>query len=262
MKGYHWTLSALGSGLDFAFVLPKFDVQNGIAMPRWRKWFICTVLICTGMHLLAQEAFKPRYLLVKTNVTQMVDLFTFPSVGLCVEAMVSPRFSVSAEASYQIYSLRKEDSTFFPQKGYKASAEVRMYFKRLQKREGAPEGLYVGIQPFFRQNQYSASISYVHAPHDTLTDGLGVRKTCYGVNLLGGYQLRFLSKCVLDAYLGIGAMNRNVENVHKEFDASAGDKLFGYDLVPFFAQRHLSDYAGPSLNLQLGVRIGVYLVKE
>jgi len=66
-------------------------------------------------------------LIVKINVTSLIDVTSFPTVQFSVEKRLSRYFSLSAEAGYQLYTYKYTDTTFLDPQGFKVNLECRYY---------------------------------------------------------------------------------------------------------------------------------------
>ncbi|MFI5221332.1 MAG: DUF3575 domain-containing protein [Bacteroidia bacterium] len=226
-----------------------------------QKFLLLFLSISTSVF--AQTKENKNNWIIKGNVTSLIDIFTFPTVQLSIEKKISAYFSLTAEAGLQLYDVRHADTNYLNSQGFKVNVECRFYFSSFYHPEltGKTEGFYLGLQPFYRQNQYTAGISY-HTKLDSVNwqkDELGVKNTTFGLNCLLGYQEPLSNRLVLDMYVGFGIMKRIVTNTDRQFNRDSGDYLAGTDLVPLFESLNLSESSGRSGNFLLGFRIGYKL---
>ncbi len=193
----------------------------------------------------------------------MIDVFAFPTVQLSVEKRLTDHFSVNLEAGYEIYEFRRTDTVVLNSNGFKINIEGRYYFSssRSSDLSNPPFLWYMGLRAFYRQNQYTAGVSYYTSTDSTHLkfDDFGVKKSVIGLNLTLGFEQSLSRKIIVDVYWGIGGMYRNVVNIDRRFNNSPGSVLAGTDLSPLFQSLNLSESSGFYLNVLFGVRIGLKL---
>jgi hypothetical protein len=124
----------------------------------------------------------------------------------------------------------------------------------------ACKGFYFGGQIFMRHDQYTAYISYKEGLSDSteiIRNPIGVYRNCIGVNAIFGFERKLFWKSYIDAFIGPGAMIRNIENPDRDY--SKDNLLYsgGTDLVPFFNKQNLSESSGTSVSITLGLRLGI-----
>lgn len=201
--------------------------------------------------------------IIKGNATSLIDVFTFPTVQLSVEKKLSKCFSLTAELGVQFFDFHRTDTTILKPGGFKLNVELRCYVSKLLNTDLSHklDGFYLGLQPFFRQNRYTAGVSY-YTSTDSLRGGvdiLGVKKIVYGLNGILGYQKPISDKVIIDLFVGIGIMDRNVRNTNREYNKDSDERLMGTDLVPLFQYLNLSESSGLAGNVLFGIRIGYKL---
>jgi len=227
-----------------------------------RLKFIIFFLAVTNF-ISAQLIYDKSTLLLKVNATSFIDFLTFPSVQLSVEKKITRNFSLSTEFGYQLYDFGYNDSVFLSPGGFKLNFESRFYAPKFLK-QGLPvilKNIYIGLRPFYRQNQYNASTSY-QTKLDSLDwhkDDFGVKNTTYGLYTVFGYQNSISRKLVVDVYTGLGIMKRMVRNTNIEYNKDSGDILAGTDFMRFFETLDLSESSGIYGNFLIGFRIGYKL---
>lgn len=222
------------------------------------KHLFLLLILSSSFFVKAQEMEKKRTWNVKTNVTSLIDIFSFPTVQFALGKRISEHVSVNIEAGNQFYKIPEVDTVLLVQKGYKLNADCRFYFSHLLKYKIFEKlnGSYIGIQGYYRKNQYTSSFSY-HPNNDTLTvfeDRFGVKKTVWGFNCLFGYELIYQNRFICDVYLGIGFRNKKIINTDRQFTDNY--VLTGTDMVPYFQYSNLSESSGQYANITFGVRIG------
>lgn len=85
------------------------------------------------MNAFSQEL-KEKDWILKVNTTQLIDVFSFPTIQLSAERKLKPYLSVNSEFGYQLYEFKTEiDTIFLKPKGFKANLEFRCYFQKLFK---------------------------------------------------------------------------------------------------------------------------------
>jgi hypothetical protein len=170
-------------------------------------------------------------------------------------------FSIQAEAGYQFYDMGNEpDTASVKVGGYKINVEGRFYFSNYFKNDKTKkrnsDGLYTGIQVFYRENKYNESTSYFkHTMYeDNVVDNYGVIKKNYGVNLIFGFQKQF-SRFIMEPYLLLGFMNRNVKNTDREFNEDLGhiENNGNHDFFGYYSKEESS---GTDVSLGVGFRVG------
>lgn len=193
--------------------------------------------------------------IIKWNITAMGDIFTFPTVELGVEKKITDFFSVYLEAGYQFYGMERTDTVFVEPKGYRVNIECRYYLSKLFSKnpKGNLNGFYIGIQGFYRKNQYNSFVEYSNTTNAYNEDEFGVYKTNVGGNLIGGYQKTVFHRFTFEAYTGIGGMNKIIKNTDRQYEDGL---ILGTDLVPLFESLHLSESSGVKVSMIIGFRIG------
>jgi hypothetical protein len=214
--------------------------------------------------LSAQKVYDKSTLLLKANLTSIMDFTTFPTVQVSLEKKLSRKFSISSELGYQLYDFRKTDTVFLTPRGFRANIEFRFWSPRFL-RPYFPVNLgniYLGVRPFFSQNRYSASVSFrkdinIGKWYD---DSFGVKKMNYGINYIFGLQKSISRELIMDVYTGMGIMNKVVENTDLQYNKDAGHILGGTYLNKLIFERNLSGVSGIKFNYLFGFRLG-YKVK-
>ena len=227
------------------------------------KQCILFLLLCSSIVTFSQTEEDKSTWIIKGNATSLLDVFAFPTVQLSVEKKLTKCLSLTAELGVQCYDFHHTDSTILKPGGFKLNVEIRCYVSKFIDTDLSKklDGFYLGLQPFIRQNQYSAGVSY-YTSNDSLhnmVDHMGVKKTVYGLNGILGYQKPISGKVVIDLYAGIGIMNRNVRNTNREYNRDSDERLMGTDLGPLFQYLNLRESSGPAGNVLFGIRIGYKL---
>ena len=200
---------------------------------------------------------------VKVNASSLIDIFTFPTVQLSVEKQLSDYISLSAEGGYQLYNFSHADTSFVNPTGFKANLEFRYYLSkflttRLSNKLGKA---YIGLRPFYSQNQTNTSISY-QTPADPvkwIDDDFGLKNSTYGLNFILGFQKTITEKLFVDLHTGLGIMQRTVKNYELQYINGPGYSLAGTELIKFFKRLNLSESSGLWGNVLFGFRIGYKL---
>ena len=139
--------------------------------------------------------------------------------------------------------------------------ECRYYIPKFRKTMGifSPlEGMYLGLRPFYRQNQYNANIPFQTKsdPVNWYDDDFGVKNKTYGLCFILGFQKSISRKLIFDFYSGIGVEYRTVRNTDLQYDKDSGDIMGGTDFMQFLWKLNLSESSGLWGNIPLGFRIG------
>lgn len=209
----------------------------------------------------AQESKESKWIL-KLNATQLVDAVSYPTLQISAERKINSYFSINAEAGYQLYEFSKADNTILKSKGFKTNLEGRVYlFKMLNSRiESKRNEFYVGLQLFYRENQSTDFVEYsqLNNADVTYSDNFGFKRKAKGFNVMFGNQISLSKKIVLEPYVGLGLMNRKVENTTIGYDASKHE-IAGTGLEPFFQKLNLEESSGNVFNFCFGLRVGLRL---
>ncbi len=200
---------------------------------------------------------------VKINGTQLVDGANFPTVQFSIERKILPAISLLVEGGPQLYDVNgKPDTLYYKSKGFKANVELRGYLLQLFKAAWftKPGGLFLGIQPFYRQNRFTTTIFYVKSdPQDTVngrySDVFGVKRKVFGMNLTAGYQHHFSRRFIMEPSIAVGRLRRNVSNIERNFDLRVDESTFSHDI--FGQESHnLSESTDWFYNFTINFRIG------
>lgn len=211
--------------------------------------------------IFAQEAKEGKWVL-KLNAVQLLDMFSYPTLQISAERKISPYFSINAEIGYQLYDLSKADTILLKARGFKTNLEGRLYlFKLLNKRtESKRNEIYVGLQLFHRENQNTNIVSYSLTDDSTVgaTENFGTKRKATGVNITLGNQISLTKKLVLEPFVALGLMKRNIVNTDLEYDKTK-HKVVGTDIEPLFKRLNLEESSGNVFNFCFGLRIGYRL---
>jgi hypothetical protein len=226
---------------------------------------ILILFLSISLQNYAQQVEDNSTWIIKGNASSLIDIFTFPTAQISIEKRLTNYFSLCAEAGYQLYDFRQPDTIYLRPKGFKINVECRFYVSKFLSSElvSKTDGVYIGLQPFYRKNQYTAGISY-YTKLDTLhqnakSEDFGVKKTVYGLNCLIGIQKQIHNKLVVDLYAGLGIMQRDIKNPNRLYNNESSTILAGTDLVPLFESLNLSESSGPCMNFLIGLRVGYKL---
>lgn len=211
--------------------------------------------------IFAQESKESNWIL-KLNATQLVDVVSYPTLQISAERKINPYFSVNAEFGYQLYDFSKTDTILLKSKGFKTNLEGRVYlFKLLNSRiESKRNEFYVGLQLFYRENEGTNSVDFSPKNDATkfYTDNFGTKRTAKGFNITFGNQISMSKKIILEPYIGLGMMNRKINNSDIEYD-EIKDTRNGTGLKPLFQKLNLEESSGNIFNFCFGLRVGYRL---
>ncbi|MEG1591150.1 DUF3575 domain-containing protein [Chryseobacterium sp.] len=211
--------------------------------------------------IFAQESKESNWIL-KLNATQLVDAVSYPTLQISAERKINPYFSVNAEFGYQLYDFSKADTLLLKSKGFKTDLEGRVYlFKLLNSRiESKRNEFYVGLQLFYRENEGTNSVDFSPKSDETkfYTDNFGTKRTAKGFNITFGNQISMSKKIILEPYIGLGMMNRKINNSDIEYD-EIKDTRNGTGLKPLFQKLNLEESSGNVFNFCFGLRVGYRL---
>ena len=211
--------------------------------------------------IFAQESKESDWIL-KLNAAQLVDVTSYPTLQISAERKINSYFSLNAEFGYQLYDFSEPDNTILKFKGFKTNLEGRVYlFKLLNSRiESKQNEIYVGFQLFYRENQSTNSLDYSSINEPTLkhTDYFGTKRTAKGFNITFGNQISISKKVILEPFIGLGMMNRKIENSNIEYDKTKHE-IVGSDTVPLFKRLDLEESSGNLFNFCFGFRVGYRL---
>lgn len=223
---------------------------------------LLTILILTISNLIFAQESKESNWILKLNATQLVDAVSYPTLQISAERKINPYFSVNAEFGYQLYDFSKADTILLKSKGFKANLEGRVYlFKLLNSRiESKQNEFYVGLQVFYRENEGTNSVDFSPKNDETkfYTDNFGTKRTAKGFNITFGNQISVSKKIILEPYLGLGMMNRKINNSDIEYD-EIKDTRNGTGLKPLFQKINLEESSGNVFNFCFGLRVGYRL---
>lgn len=225
------------------------------------KNLITVIILILSVNTFSQELKEKRWIL-KLNPTQLIDVFSYPTLQISVERKINPYFSINAEIGYQLYDFHQKDTVFLQPKGFKTNIEGRIYpLKLINSRIKSNRGeLYVGLQFFYRENQNTNVVEYSPKIDSTklFRDYFGTKRTAKGFNITFGYQITASKKIVLEPFIGFGILNRRIKNSDIQYDKTK-DERGGTDLVPLFQGLNLEESSGSLFNFCTGFRIGYRL---
>lgn len=223
---------------------------------------LLTILILSLSNFIFAQEFKESNWILKLNATQLVDVVSYPTLQISGERKINSYLSINAEFGYQIYDFSKADTILLKSKGFKSNLEGRVYlFKLLNSRiESKRNEFYVGLQLFYRENEGTNSVDFSPKNDETkfYTDNFGTKRTAKGFNIMFGNQISVSKKMVLEPYLGLGMMNRKINNSDIEYD-EIKDTRNGTGLKPLFQKLNLEESSGNVFNFCFGLRVGYRL---
>lgn len=209
----------------------------------------------------SQEINKQSSWIIKATPTALVDFFSFPTVQIAVEKKINNSFSIQTETGYQLYDMNYEvDTASVKVSGFKINAEGRFYlfnyFKNDKTKKRNSDGLYTGIQIFYRENKYNQITTYYkdETNGDDFVDNFGVIKKIQGVNLALGFQKQF-NRFIMEPYIYLGFMNRKVKNTNREFNEDLGH-IENNGPHDFFGYYSKEESSGNYVNFAYGFRVG------
>ena len=225
---------------------------------------LITLLFCFTSSFSQEEKDERSYIL-KLNTTAFVDGFSFPTVQLALERKFNNSFSIQGEFGLQLYELGSSvDTVSLDAKGFKAMGEGRFYFlnyyKKDKSKKRVSDGVYAGLQLFYRENQFSRNTSYYiegSENEELYKDNFGVKKKIFGANLALGFQKQF-GHFLLEPYVYVGIMNRDIKNFDRSYNPELGHVE---DNGPhdFFGDTDMKESSGYKANFSFGLRLGYRL---
>lgn len=232
------------------------------------KFKIIAVLILLNFQnsTFAQEPKEESSWIVKLNTTALIDIFSFPTVQFAIEKKFNNSFSVQTEMGYQLYNVRNVDTASVKEGGYRLNVEGRFYpfshFKKDKTKKRFSDGIYTGLQAFYRENKYNAETNYYKSEYDyenpetatSFVDNYGVIKKASGVNLALGFQKRF-HKFVVEPHMYLGLIHKKVRNKDLEYNNNLGHFP---DNGPhdYFRELDFESSSGTYFNFAVGLRLG------
>lgn len=225
------------------------------------KNFAKILILMLSMNTFSQELKETKWIL-KLNATQLIDIFSYPTLQVSAERKINPYFSVNAEVGYQLYDFHERDTIFLQPKGFKTNIEGRIYILKLlnSRIKSNRSELFVGLQFFYRENQNTNLVEYSPKNDETKSfiDYFGTKRKAKGFNITVGYQISASKKIVLEPFIGFGILNRSIKNSDIQYDQTK-DERSGTDLAPFFQGLNLEESSGSLFNFCTGFRIGYRL---
>ncbi|HEX7868892.1 MAG TPA: DUF3575 domain-containing protein [Chryseobacterium sp.] len=225
------------------------------------KKILSVFILTISAFIFAQESKESKWVL-KLNATQLVDVVSYPTVMISAERKINSYFSVNGEIGYQLYEFSKADTIILKSRGFKTNFEGRVYlFKLLNSRiESKRTEFYVGLQLFYRENQSTDIVDYSHLNNADVkyTDNFGFKRKAKGFNVMFGNQISVSQKIVLEPYVGLGLMNRKVENTAIDYNESKHE-IAGTGLTPLFRELNMEKNSGNYFNFCFGLRVGYRL---
>lgn len=235
----------------------KFRNMENLEM----KNFIAIIILMFSMNSFSQELKEKKWVL-KLNTTQLIDIFSYPTLQVSAERKINPYFSVNTEIGYQLYDLHKSDTIFLKPRGFKSNIEVRIYLLKLlnSRIKSNIDELYIGLQFFYRENQNTNVVEYSPKMDSTklFRDYFGTKRTAKGFNVTFGYQVSASKKIVIEPFIGFGMLNRSIKNSDIQYDKTKNIRG-GTDLGPLFQGLNLEESSGSLFNFCSGFRIGYRL---
>lgn len=227
------------------------------------KFLILLILLFFSNEFFSQtEVINNNSWIIKWNTTAAIDVFSFPTIQFAVEKKIKNHFSVQTEYGIQAYSFNKTDSIFIKTSGHRLMIEGRFYIFSYLKREKSlrkkSDGLYAGVQLFYRKNNYNYSQDYYKSESDynnhinLISDTFGVKKEVKGMNFCLGYQITF-NNFILEPYTYIGALKRDINNLKREYNPDLGH--ISSDNI-HYAGKDLKEESKKEVNFSFGLRVG------
>ncbi|WP_136668357.1 DUF3575 domain-containing protein [Flavobacterium sp. H122] len=233
-----------------------------------KKLILLFFISLTSLNLIAQTeqtSILEKKWIAKINATALIDGFSFPTIQFAVERKIKPYFSIQTEAGIQAYSFRNNaDTLSVDNSGFRLITEGRFYLFNYLKKDNTKkrksDGLYTGIQAFYRKNNYNERFYYFPDQNsydnntNKIIDDYGIKKEVYGINLCFGYQIP-INNLILEPYLYIGALKRNIKNFDRTYNESLGH-VEDDDIHGFIRFNDEEKASGKGENIAFGLRIG------
>jgi len=197
----------------------------------------------------SQDSAQYDKLVLKINPLSVIDIGSFPTIQLGVEARLTHRLALEFDYAHSYISHIGKD--IYNLKGYKSSLELRRYFNQRPNKRN----YYLALRVFFSERSYTDK-GTLNVWGDTLDNdstyeaAYHVRKTVFTSSLIAGYERHFSKRFSFDLFVGLGYRGRRVfksyphENMHAHIDS--GFYIFNenWDLY----------------NLVLGIKFGFKLI--
>ncbi len=227
-----------------------------------KLWIVALFILITSQLFAQEKSIEQKKWIIKWNATAAVDAFSFPTVQFAVEKKLNDNFSIQTEVGYQFYEFSKHYTSIVKTSGFRLIAEGRFYifnyFKNDKTKNRKSDGLYTGIQMFYRKNNYNYNQEYYVNETDSenntnlLSDAFGVKKEVYGTNICLGYQIPF-NNFILEPYVYIGILKRNIDNFEREYNSNLGH--VAEDNIHYFG-KDLEEESRNNGNFSFGLRLG------
>ncbi len=232
---------------------------------------ILLLIVLLPAILFGQKKSEKKETIIKTNLSSLIDIFSFPTVQFAAERTVAKDFSVSIEAGCQLFTYKRYDldTSFVTDNGFKLNAEFRYYdilriFRGGARKSAEPEGLYMGANLFYRQQTFNNCLSYIRQGIEQGNkDCYWGRKKAGGLNFVAGYQQELFRGIVIDVYSGLGVVYRDTRNYNREYDSRTDSIPVPIDMNirTLIDDASLSEHSGWLPNWNCGVRAGIILGK-
>jgi hypothetical protein len=225
------------------------------------KYFLTLLLFPLVCRAQSIDQSTPNWI-VKINVPQAMDFFTFPTIMVGAERHVGNDFSLLAEGGYQLYSFQVADSVFAKPTGFKLNLELRKYLIRVRRAHPENlEGFYFGVGPYYRRNNVNKSLRYDARDAQTFQqfrDDFGVIRKYFGFHTIFGFQINFFSRIYFDWYARIGVINMEITNTNREYDPRI-HRMRRRGTFGSYPKENLSEGSGINASVGLGFRVGMRL---
>ena len=204
--------------------------------------------------------------LIKLSPLPLIDIFSFPTIQGGFEFLITRKISWYNEFGIRyMKEYDKPDTSFVVPSGFKAKTEFRYYLGKSfgPKLTSQLEGFYVAVNFFYIKDVHNTSIRYYYQKDSTVKvgDDFGVRKTIWGGNFLGGYQLAHGKRIMVEMYVGVGVRFRDIITENKEYVYKRDELVRAIDLTVAGFKYDTESRGGQSVapNFTLGLRVAFKL---
>ena len=228
----------------------------------WLRLFFILLFLYSSNRGVSQAFTSKHSSVVKVNLVNWMNSFSFSSLDIGYERYLSPKVSIQVEIGVPIYRYNKQgyytsmpDTSFGKSIGFKSNLELRKY--RWNHTSTRRWNMYVAINAAFASHHTSIGMEYKDSS-TTHLDNFFLKRSEFGVSPNAG--IKWNKKWfTLEIFLGLGYTYFAIQNQHREYDAQIHTLTNQLHNIFSIGETNLSEHQGWRLIPKTGLRFGVRL---
>ena len=223
---------------------------------------LITILILS-INCYSQKTKQSKSSIIKLNLTNLLNPFSFQSIDIGFEKYVFERTSIQAEIGFPIYKYNLQgyyssnsDTLFGKNIGFKSNIELRHYRWPLNKNRKS--NFYLALNLSYAQHRTNININYTIDSTIESKDCFYLKRNEFGITPATGIKMSF-SKVLFEMFMGLGIINNQIQNTNREYRNEVDLLVTQRHNVFGIGKTNFSENSGWRISPNIGIRIGILL---